>query len=74
MAIVLAILESMTKKGINSSVNKKPLFIALPLTLLFLLININTVAAIPYLNNLYEVPLFIQLFVIFMSMCVRIRN
>ena len=46
---------------------KKPLFIALSLTLLFLLINVNTVAAIPYLNNLCEVPLFIQLFVIFMS-------
>lgn len=57
----------MTKKGINISANGKPLFVALLPTLLFLLINVNTVAAIPYLNDLYEVPLFIQLFVIFMS-------
>ncbi|MCK4347541.1 MAG: hypothetical protein KAW47_02890, partial [Thermoplasmatales archaeon] len=57
----------MTKNGIDIPANKKPLFVALSLTLLFLLIDINTVAAIPYLNNLHEVPLFIQLFVIFMS-------
>ena len=58
----------MNKKRMNISANiKKPLFVALSLTLLFLLININTVAAIPYLNNLQEIPLFIQLFVIFMS-------
>ena len=58
----------MNKKRIAISANiKKPLPVALSLILLFLLINVNTVAAIPYLNNLQEVPLFIQLFVISMS-------